>query len=65
MRNFFHRIRLIWDDLGTEDKFDLVQVTIVALLCLVVIAAIGNATVRLLDDPDPKPLGKVIYLQPY
>lgn len=65
MRNFFRRICLIWDDLDADDKFDFVQVIIVILLCIASIAAIGNVAIRYLDDPNPKPPGKTIYLQPY
>lgn len=62
MRNFFHRIWLIWDDLAAEITFGFLVFVLWAVVILALVTAIGSATIRL---DDPKPLGKTIYLQPY
>lgn len=61
MGGFFHRIRLGWDDLDFEAKFEL----LIWVAITVVVVVVGHAAVRHLDDPDPKPPGKIIHLQPY
>lgn len=61
MRNFFHRIRIVWDDLDADDKLGFVMWAVVSL----VFATLLVAAIQHLDDSNPKPLGKTIYLQPY
>lgn len=64
MRNFFHRIWLIWDDLAAEITFGFL-VFVLWVVVNLALAVVVTAAISHLDDPNPKPLGKTIYLQPY